>query len=158
MNIEIYTDGSCSGNPGVGGYAGILLCNGQRRIVKGFSTDVRTTNNSMELKAIRESIGWLNKFQKKPCNVTIYTDSKYVIDCATGKNKDGSKRTVGWFKGRKNEGLWVEFITEVMKGKHTITFVKVKGHSGVPLNEEANAMAQEECTRAKHELVKGAVR
>lgn len=152
MNINIYTDGSCSGNPGVGGYGAILMCNGHERIVKGHTSKI-TTNNAMELKAVVESIAWINKVQKKPCNVTIYTDSKYIIDCACGKQKDGSKRLVGWFKGRSNEDLWMQLINQTIQGKHEIHFVKVKGHSGDEMNERANSIAQEECVRAKHELI-----
>jgi len=152
MNVTIYTDGACAGNPGVGGYAAILVCNGQERIVRGCMSEI-VTNNKMELKAIVEALNWINKVQKAPCELEIHTDSKYIIDCATGKDKDGSKRKIGWFKGRKNEDLWMEFITQTLKGKHKIKFVKVKGHSGDLMNERCDRIAKEECVKAKHKLV-----
>lgn len=151
MHIDIYTDGSCSGNPGVGGYGAILKCGEHERIVRGCTSDI-TTNNCMELKAITESIIWINKIQKKPCEVTVYTDSNYVISCATNRNKDGTKRKLSWFAGRANEELWVQFISEVMKGKHIVRFVKVKGHSNDKTNARVDSIAREECAKAKHEL------
>ena len=153
MDITVYTDGACSGNPGVGGYAAILQCNGLERVVKGFSSKV-TTNCAMELAAVVETIKWLNDKQKKPCNVTVHTDSQYLIDCICGKNKDGSKRKVEWYTGRPNEDLWIELIKNVHKGKHTIKMVKVKGHSGDSMNARVDKLAKEECIRAKHELLK----
>lgn len=149
MHIIAYTDGSCS-NPGVGGYAAIMKCNGQERIVRGHR--IQTTNNRMELQPMISVIDWIDAHQKKPCEITFYTDSKYIMDCALGKNKDGSKRKVGWFKGRDNEDLWMEFISKVSKGKHVIKWVKVKAHSGDELNERANLIAIEERIKARHVL------
>jgi len=151
MHIIAYTDGSCS-NPGVGGYAAILQCNGQERVLRGHYKS--TTNNRMELQPMISTIDWIDKYQKKPCEITFYTDSRYIIDCALGRNKDGSKRKVSWFKGRDNEDLWMEFICKVSKGKHTVRFVKVKGHSGDELNERANKIANEERVKARHELLR----
>lgn len=153
MDIEVYTDGACSGNPGVGGYAAILRCNGLERVVKGFSSKV-TTNNAMELAAIVETFKWLNEKQKTPCNVTVYTDSQYLIDCICRKNKDGSNRKVSWYNGRLNGELWMQLIKQVHDGKHTIKMVKVKGHSGCEMNDRVDKIAKEECIRAKHELLK----
>ena len=151
--IYAYTDGSCAGNPGVGGYAAILRCGDAERTVRGCVSDV-TTNNAMELKAVLETVAWCNRVQKDSCEIIIHTDSKYLIDCACGKQKDGSKRTVGWFRGRKNEDMWFQLIQEVVKGKHTVRFVKVKGHGSDEMNNRADTIAKEECTRAKHELLK----
>jgi len=157
MKIEVYTDGSCSGNPGIGGYAAILSCGKQERIVRG--TELKegkpavTTNNRMELMAMIRTIDWLDKHQKEPCEVVFYTDSQYVINCALGHNKDGSRHKVGWFKGRLNEDLWMEFICKVRDGKHTVRWVKVKGHGDDQLNARADTIAKEECTKAKYGLV-----
>ena len=154
MKIDVYTDGSCSRNPGVGGYSAILRCGGLERIVKG-NVPMVTTNNAMELKAVVETIVWVNTHQKKPCVINIYTDSQYIIDCACGKQKDGSKRLVGWFKGRSNEDLWMQLINQTILGKHEIHFFKVKGHSGDALNERANTIAQSECQKAKTKFYSG---
>lgn len=152
LKIDIYTDGSCT-NPGVGGYGAIMLCAGEERIVRGHTK--QTTNNRMELQPMISAIDWLNTYQKKPCEIVFHTDSKYVMDCALGRDKDGNKRKVGWFKGRKNEDLWMEFINKVINGKHVVRWVKVKGHSGDMYNERANKIANEERIKARHELSEG---
>lgn len=139
-NVTIYTDGACSGNPGVGGYGAILMCNGRKGIVKGFCKEI-TTNNRMELTAVIEAI----KALKAPCEVTVHTDSQYLCTGATHK-KD-------WLtaENRPNHDLWAELITVGLKGKHRIKFVKVSGHAGVQMNEECDKIAKEQCVRAKHE-------
>ena len=144
MNIMIHTDGACSGNPGVGGYGAILVCNGQERIVRGHSKEM-TTNNKMELRAVIEAINWLNRVQKKPCEIEVYTDSKYIVDCTSHKNKD-------WYKDRPNSEMWMELITAGLEGKHKIRFIKIKGHSGNVMNERCDKIAKEECVKARHEL------
>jgi ribonuclease HI len=146
MDIIAYTDGACSGNPGIGGYGAILTYKGQEREVRGFTTN-STTNNAMELRAVVEVINWLNKVQKKPCNIEIRTDSQYIVNCTSHKTKK-------WFEGRKNEDLWMELITAGNKGKHKITFVKIKGHSGDIMNERCDKIAKAECAKAKHALCK----
>lgn len=152
MHIRAYTDGSCT-NPGVGGYGAIMQCNGEERIVRGHRK--QTTNNQMELEPMIRVIDWVDEVEQKPCEITFYTDSQYIISCALGRNKDGTKRKDSWFKGRANEDLWMEFIFKVRKGKHVVRFVKVKGHSGDPLNERANKIANEERVKARHELLNG---
>jgi len=141
-----YTDGACSGNPGVGGYAGIMICKGQERVIYGCSSEV-TTNNRMELTAVVELINWLNKVQKEPCEIEIRTDSQYIIDCQAHKTK-------AWFANRPNHDLWFQLIEAGVKGKHRIRFVKVKGHSGDEYNEKCDKLAKEQCIRAKHGLLK----
>lgn len=152
MQIIAYTDGSCSGNPGPGGYAAIVKCDGMEHIIRGHSSKC-TTNNRMEIKPIIELLDWVTKNQKSPCEIIVYTDSQYILDCLYGKNKDGSKRRVSWFKGRKNEDLWMQLISKTMSGKHTVRFIKVVGHSGDETNERVDKIAKEECCKAKHELV-----
>lgn len=151
MKIIVYTDSSCAGNPGVGGYAAVLCCDGQHRVVKGFSSKV-TTNNAMELKAIVEAVDWVNKHQRKPHEIEIHTNLTYITNCAKSTEKDGSKRLVGWFKGRKNEDLWLELINKTRQGKHKISFIKVSGTEN-EMDAAAEKIAKEECIAAKHSLL-----
>ncbi|QNL48527.1 ribonuclease HI [Olivibacter sp. SDN3] len=130
--IEIFTDGASSGNPGPGGY-GVILRAGKyyKELSQGFR---RTTNNRMELLAVIVGLEAL----KKPGNeVTIYSDSKYVIDAIT-KNW-----VFGWlkkgFSGKKNKDLWLRFL-QVYK-LHQVKFVWVKGHAGHPENERCDYLA-----------------
>ncbi len=139
-NVTIYTDGACSGNPGVGGYGAILTCNGKERIVRGRTKEI-TTNNRMELMAVIEAI----KVLKSPCEVTVHTDSQYICQGATHERK--------WLTSldRPNHDLWLELITVGLKGQHKIKFVKVQGHAGLVMNERCDKIAKEQCTKAKHE-------
>lgn len=132
MNITIYTDGAARGNPGPGGY-GVVLKSGNHRkeISDGFQL---TTNNRMELLAV---IVGLEALKIDNSNVTIYSDSKYVVDSVEK----------GWiwnwvktrFKGKKNEDLWMRFI-KVYK-KHNVKFVWIKGHANIPENERCDQLA-----------------
>lgn len=142
--VTIFTDGACSGNPGVGGYGAILTCNGREGIVRGYSSE-QTTNNRMELVAVIESI----KALKKPCEVTIHTDSQYICN--------GVKHDRKWLTdvNRPNHDLWLELITVGLKGQHKIRFVKVEGHAGLVMNERADKIAKEQCRKAKHVLLGG---
>lgn len=130
--IEIFTDGAASGNPGPGGY-GIILRSGEHR--KELSAGFRkTTNNRMELLAV---IVALEAIKKPGHDITIYSDSKYVIDSV-------QKRWVfNWvkkgFAGKKNKDLWLRFLESYKK--HTIRFVWVKGHAGHPENERCDELA-----------------
>ena len=78
FDVAIFTDGACAGNPGVGGYGAIISCNGKEHVIRGMSKEI-TTNNRMELTAVIEAI----KALKKPCNVSVYTDSQYIIRCVS---------------------------------------------------------------------------
>ena len=150
LQINVYTDGS-SQNPGVGGFGAILLCGKQERIIRGYSTK-KTTNNSMELQPMLETIKWLNKHQKQPCKVTFFTDSNYIINCTNTVLKDGSGKTTAWYKNRINGELWLEFINACKEGGHKASFVKVKGHGGNDLNERCDKIAKEELVKARHAL------
>ena len=130
--VTIYTDGASRGNPGPGGY-GIVMLSGQHR--KEMAAGYRlTTNNRMELLAV---IVALEALKIQGSDVTIYTDSKYVVDAVEK----------GWvfqwvtkrFKGKKNPDLWLRFL-ETYK-KHTVKFVWVKGHAGNHLNEHCDQLA-----------------
>ncbi|MBN1768673.1 MAG: ribonuclease HI [Prolixibacteraceae bacterium] len=132
QQVIIYTDGASSGNPGPGGY-GVVLLSGQHR--KELSQGYRlTTNNRMELLAV---IVGLETLKAENCDVTVYTDSKYVADAV---NK-------GWvfswvkkhFKGKKNPDLWMRFLK--IYPKHKVKFVWVKGHANIPENERCDQLA-----------------
>jgi ribonuclease HI len=130
--IIMYTDGSSLGNPGPGGY-GTLLLHGQHRkeLSAGFKL---TTNNRMELMAV---IVGLEALKRTKSDVTVYTDSKYVVDAVEK----------GWlfnwirirFKGKKNSDLWLRFY-EIYQ-RHTVKFVWVKGHAAIPGNERCDQLA-----------------
>lgn len=144
FSVAIHTDGACSGNPGIGGYAAIISCKGVEKTVTGFESKV-TTNNKMELMAVIKALAQL----KKPCEVVIHTDSQYVITTANHSRE--------WLtcKERPNHELWFQYLTLVEKGKHTVSFVKVAGHSGDELNERCDKLAKQQCVIARHELLKG---
>jgi ribonuclease HI len=130
--IEIFTDGASSGNPGPGGY-GVILRSGKH--YKELSAGYRkTTNNRMELLAV---IKGLEALKNSNQTVTIYSDSKYVIDAIE------KKWVYGWlqkgFKDKKNKDLWLRYL-ELSK-LHNIKFNWVRGHAGHPENEKCDELA-----------------
>ena len=130
--ITIYTDGAARGNPGPGGY-GIVMISGKHR--KELSAGYRlTTNNRMELLGV---IVALEALKKENCDVTIYTDSRYVAD-AVEKNWIFEWEKKG-FKKKKNPDLWRRFL-HVFR-KHTVTFKWIKGHASIPENELCDRLA-----------------
>ncbi|MDX2083010.1 MAG: ribonuclease HI [Rickettsiales bacterium] len=133
--VEIYTDGACLGNPGNGGFGAVLLYKEHRKEISG--SESNTTNNRMELRAAIEALRLL----KKPTEVKIYTDSKYVMDGISKWIANWKKN--GW-KGAnkkpiKNIDLWQELDLEVTK--HQTTWIWVKGHDGNYYNEVADQLA-----------------
>ena len=134
--VEIFTDGACSGNPGPGGWAAILRSGKHESELSG--GQVQTTNNRMELTAVIEGLRAL----KKPSQVSIYTDSRYVMDGAS-KWLPGWKRN-GWKtadkKPVKNEDLWRQLDAEI--ARHKLEWQWVPGHSGHPENERADLLAR----------------
>ena len=134
--IFLYTDGACSGNPGPGGYCAILKYNEHERIISGNEKD--TTNNRMELLAVIEGL----KALKRPCNVTVISDSKYVCD-AINMNWLNSWKHKNWKKadGKPvlNPDLWKELSS--LLELHNVTFEWIKGHAGHPYNEECDRIA-----------------
>jgi ribonuclease HI len=134
-DVEIFTDGACKGNPGPGGWGAILRSNGKERELSGGESP--TTNNRMELMAAIEALNAL----KKPCHVQLYTDSVYVRDGIT-KWIHGWRRN-GWRtsdkKPVKNSELWQALLEAATP--HRIDWHWVKGHSGHPENERADALA-----------------
>lgn len=133
-NIIIYTDGAARGNPGPGGF-GVVLMSGSHRLEKSQGYKL-TTNNRMELMA---AIVGLEALKKPQCNVTIYTDSKYVADAIE------KKWLFQWelksFKNKKNPDLWMRFLKAFRQ--HKVKFVWIKGHSDIPENEVCDRLAVE---------------
>lgn len=134
--INIYTDGACSGNPGKGGWGAVLVYKGTEKEISGGSAD--TTNNRMELTAVIEALKQL----KEVCNVTLTTDSKYVCDAIT-KGWVYSWKKNGWKKADKKPALNVDLWEELLPllEKHNVTFNWVKGHNGHPYNERCDRLA-----------------
>lgn len=141
-HVDIYTDGSCRCNPGPGGWGAILVYNGIEKELCG--SEPNTTNNRMELTAVIKALQAL----KEGCDVTLTSDSKYVIDAITNGWAE-SWRAKGWKKADKspalNPDLWEILLTEIKR--HQITYVWVKGHAGHPYNERCDEMAQRESGR-----------
>lgn len=134
--INIYTDGACSGNPGKGGWGAVLVYKGTEKEISGGSAD--TTNNRMELTAVIEALKQL----KEVCNVTLTTDSKYVCDAVT-KGWVYSWKKNGWKKADKKPALNVDLWEELLPllEKHNVTFNWVKAHNGHPYNERCDRLA-----------------
>ena len=136
--IEIFTDGSCLGNPGDGGWCAILRYNGHEKILS--AGEKNTTNNRMELLAVINALQAL----KEPCEIELYSDSTYVL-------KGLNEWLDGWikkdFKKVKNVDLWKKYI-EVSK-PHKIHINWVKGHSGHKENEICDKIAKEEAKNLK---------
>ena len=133
--VEIFTDGACKGNPGPGGWGAILRYGKTEKEIYGASKN--TTNNIMELTAVIESL----KNLKKPCELIITTDSKYVKNGITEWIHNWKKN--GWRtaakKEVKNKELWIELDSLIQI--HSISWDWVKGHSGHPENERADLLA-----------------
>ena len=134
--VEIFTDGACSGNPGPGGWAAIMRYGDTEREITGGET--MTTNNRMEVTAAIEALAAL----KRPCRVRLYTDSTYV--------RDGIMRWLPQWKARgwrtadkkpvKNTDLWQRL--DAVAGPHEIEWIWVRGHAGHPKNERADLLAR----------------
>ena len=135
--LEIYTDGACRGNPGVGGWGAILKYDDKIKEINGFSKE--TTNNIMELSAVIKALKELNR----SCNIIITTDSNYVKDGITKWIHNWKKN--GWKtankKPVKNKELWLELDNLVTQ--HQINWKWIKGHSGHPENERADQLANQ---------------
>ncbi len=135
--IEIYTDGACKGNPGPGGWGVLLKAGGTEKEL--FGGESSTTNNRMELMAVIQALSAL----KRPCEVTLYLDSQYVLKGIT-EWLPGWKAK-GWRTASKqpvkNVELWQQLDALVQQGGHRIDWRWVRGHNGDPGNERADALA-----------------
>ena len=136
--IIIYTDGACSGNPGPGGWAAILIYNGKEKEISGGNKN--TTNNIMEITAVIEGL----KALKYPCEVELYSDSAYVVNTFTqgwifNLMQKGWKTASG--DSVKNKELWQELysLTKI----HKVTFNKVKGHADNHYNNRCDELARD---------------
>lgn len=141
--VTIYTDGACSGNPGPGGWGAILQYKGQEKEMSG--GEAHTTNNRMELMGVIQALETL----KYPCEVQLYTDSKYIVDAVT-KGWMKSWQAKGWKRKDgelKNPDLWQK-IWELLL-YHTVTFHWVKGHAENPYNNRCDALAVAQRDRHK---------
>lgn len=146
--VEIYTDGACSGNPGVGGWASILIYNNVEKIISGGEVD--TTNNKMELIAIISGL----KCLKEKCIVTIYSDSQYAVSPFID-GRINSWILAGWKtadkKPVKNLELWKELVCLV--NAHEVNFVKVKGHADNVNNNRCDKLARNEIDKIKNSII-----
>lgn len=133
--VEIYTDGACRGNPGVGGWGALLIAGEREKELWG--GEAHTTNNRMELKAAVEALNAL----KRDCEVVLHTDSVYVRNGISSWLADWKRR--GWRtaakKPVKNQDLWRAL--DEAAARHDVEWRWVKGHAGVPGNERADALA-----------------
>lgn len=136
--VDLYTDGACSGNPGAGGYGAILIYKGIEKEISG--AEPMTTNNKMEIYAV---IAGLNCLKKDPCFVTVYSDSAYTVNAFNegwiySWIKNGWKKADG--KEVQNAELWKELYA--LTKKHEVKFVKVKGHADNEYNNRCDALAR----------------
>lgn len=134
--VELYTDGACSGNPGPGGYGAILRFGGrEKELSAGYK---QTTNNRMEIMAVIRGLEALNQ----PCNVHVYSDSKYVVD-AVSKGWVYKWHDNNWMRTKTeralNSDLW-EYLLGLLE-EHIVEFHWVKGHDGHPENERCDKLA-----------------
>ena len=140
--IEIYTDGACSGNPGPGGWGAVLRYKQHEKELSGGEAD--PTNNRMEMTALIRALQQL----KEPCEITLCSDSKYVID---GLQKGWAKgwRARVWRKSDKspalNADLWAQLLD--LTEQHLIHYQWIKGHAGHPENERCDRLAVEQSKR-----------
>ena len=141
--VDLYTDGACSGNPGKGGYGGILMYNGHQKEYSGYSPN--TTNNRMELQAVIEGL----KLLKEPVILNIYSDSAYTVNAFLEGWIDNWQANNWRTAGKKpvqNVELWQELLT--LLAPHQVPWNKVKGHADNEYNNRCDALATGEI--AKH--------
>ncbi len=134
--VTIYTDGACSGNPGPGGWGAVLVSDKHEKELSG--GEENTTNNRMELTAVISALSAL----KRPCDVTVYTDSKYVVD-AIEKGWAKKWQSNNWMRSNKdkalNPDLWQQLLDKL--NIHNVSFIWVKGHAGHEFNERCDKLA-----------------
>ena len=134
--VEIFTDGACSGNPGPGGWGAVLRYNGHEKEISG--GEANTTNNRMELSAVINALALL----KEPCKVTLYSDSQYVVNAG---NQGWAKkwRANGWMRNKReaalNPDLWEQLLA--LCETHDVTFHWVKGHAENAFNNRCDELA-----------------
>lgn len=143
MKIEIFCDGACSGNPGVGGWGAVLRYGDKEKELSG--ADGETTNNRMELTAVIEALSSL----KRPCSVVLTSDSQYVVKGMTEWISGWVKK--GWVSSKKepvlNRDLWERLLA--LSKIHRIEWVWVRGHNGHPENERCDELARKAIEKFK---------
>ncbi|MBR3594034.1 MAG: ribonuclease HI [Clostridia bacterium] len=143
--IELFTDGACSGNPGPGGWGAVLRYAGVEKELSG--GEAETTNNRMELSAVIAGLSAL----KEPCKVTLCTDSKYVAD-GIEKGWAASWKQRNWRKAdgkpALNPDLWDKLLS--LLEVHEVEIIWIKGHNGHPENERCDKLAVEESKKFKN--------
>ena len=142
--VTIYTDGACSGNPGVGGWGAVLFYRDEKREISGYEEN--TTNNKMELTAAIKALERL----KEPCEVELYSDSAYLVNAflegwLTKWQMNGFKSSNK--KSVQNVDLWQKLIE--LNNIHKITWIKVKGHADNVYNNRCDALATGEIAKHK---------
>ena len=144
MNVTIYTDGACSGNPCPGGYGAILMYGQHKKELSG--GDPNTTNNRMELMGVITALKALNR----PCQVDLYTDSQYVVN-AIEKGWAKKWQANGWMRNKKdkalNPDLWQSLLD--LLEIHQVTFHWIKGHTENPYNNRCDELAVAESHKYK---------
>lgn len=142
--VVIYTDGACSGNPGPGGFAAVLIYKGIEKEISDY--EINTTNNRMEMMAVICGLEYL----KEPCDVTIYSDSAYVVNSINNKWVYFWQKN-NWIKSDKSEvkniKLWERILDQLKI--HNVKFIKVKGHSDNKYNNICDKLAVEASKKAK---------
>ena len=140
--VQIYTDGACKGNPGPGGWGTILVCGEYQKQLSG--GEKLTTNNRMELTAVISGLEAI----KLPCKITVYSDSKYVVD-SIEKGWAKSWRKNGWIKSDKSPALNADLFEKLLEllDNLNVNFIWVKGHAGHHYNELCDQMAVKEAEK-----------
>ncbi|MEA5000155.1 MAG: ribonuclease HI [Candidatus Limiplasma sp.] len=137
--VQLYTDGACSGNPGPGGWGAILRFGDKAKELSGHMPN--TTNNRMEIFAVISGLGAL----KEPCVVDVYSDSAYTVNAFNAHWLDNWQRN-GWLTSDKkpveNTDLWKLLLQIIRLKKHQVTFHKVKGHAEDPMNNRCDELAR----------------
>lgn len=154
LNIKIYTDGACSGNPGPGGWAALLLLKGkekQKIVIKG--GEKYSTNNKMELTAVVEALEFISKNIKgREMHIKVYSDSTYVLN-PINNGWLTKWRINGWITTKEteviNKDLWQRFIKARSLCEPNLEFIKVKGHSGNKFNDYVDEIAVKERDKYK---------
>ena len=140
--VTVYTDGSCKGNPGPGGWGAILVRDGKEEVIRGGSKN--TTNNRMELMAVIEAISEC----KQPSDIYIYTDSTYVVMTKEKWVRYSKKQSKT--QSVKNWDLWDALFKRTVTGKHMLHYRHIAGHSGHAMNERCDRIAKEQACKYSH--------
>lgn len=136
--IALYCDGSSLGNPGAGGWCGILCYKGKEKVLSG--GEANATNNQMELKAVIESL----KVLKEPCEIELFSDSKYVCEGINSWLRAWINKK---FKNVKNPLMWQEYLQ--VSAPHKVQATWIRGHTGHTYNERCDTIAKEEAQKYK---------